>query len=49
MIFSTLATIHNLQFTIALVDQMRAAMAQGDFYEFKEEWIGRFTRGIYSK
>lgn len=49
MIFSTLATIHNLHFTINLVDQMRTTMQTGDFYAFKEEWIGRFTRGIYSK
>lgn len=49
MIFPTLATIHNLHFTINLVDQMRAAMQRGDFLAFKDEWIGRFAGGIYSK
>lgn len=49
LIFPTLATIHNLHFTVNLVDQIRSSMNTGDFYSFKEEWIGRFTRGIYAK
>lgn len=49
LIFPTLATIHNLHFTISLVDQIRNSIVQGTFYEFKQEWMGRFARGIYSK
>ncbi len=49
LIFPTLATIHNLHFTVNLVDQIRSAINNGDFYSFKEEWIGRFTRGIHAK
>lgn len=49
LIFPTLATIHNLHFTVNLVDQIRNSINNGDFYSFKQEWIGRFTRGIYAK
>ena len=49
LIFPTLATIHNLHFTIDLVRRIRESMQTGDFYSFKEEWLGRFTKGIYAK
>jgi len=49
LIFPTLATIHNLHFTIDLVRRIRESMQTGDFYAFKEEWLGRFTKGIYAK
>ncbi len=49
LIFPTLATIHNLHFTVNLVDRIRMSIKKGDFYEFKKEWIGKFTRGIYAK
>jgi len=42
MIASTLATIHNLRFTVRLVDDMRAAIAAGDFDELRREFLGRY-------
>ncbi len=42
MLASTLATIHNERFTIRLVDQMRQTLATGEFYAFREEFLGRF-------
>ncbi|MCF8539393.1 MAG: tRNA guanosine(34) transglycosylase Tgt [Candidatus Nanopelagicales bacterium] len=49
LIFPTLATIHNLRFTIRLVDQIRESIIRGDYFAFKSEWLGKFTRGIYAK
>ncbi|MEI6216687.1 MAG: tRNA guanosine(34) transglycosylase Tgt [Actinomycetes bacterium] len=42
MVASTLATIHNERFIVRLVDQMRAAIEKGDFFEFKKDFLGRF-------
>ena len=42
MLASTLATIHNERFTVRLVDDIRAAMRQGRFYDFRDEFLGRF-------
>jgi len=39
---STLATIHNLHFIVNLVDQMRLSINNGDFLEFKKEFLGRY-------
>lgn len=39
---STLATIHNLHFIVSLVDDIRRSMERGDFYQFKEEFLGRY-------
>ncbi|MEY5018322.1 MAG: hypothetical protein RJB54_240 [Actinomycetota bacterium] len=39
---STLATIHNLHFIVNLVDRMRLAINNGDFPEFKKEFLGRY-------
>lgn len=39
---ATLATIHNERFIVRLVDQMRAALAAGDFDEMKREFLGRY-------
>jgi queuine tRNA-ribosyltransferase len=41
---ATLATIHNLHFIVSLVDQMRASILQGNFYEFKEDFLGRYLK-----
>ena len=49
LIFPTLATIHNLHFTVKLVDQIRESITNKEFFAFKEEWLGRFNNGIYSK
>ena len=39
---STLATIHNLHFTVSLVDQMRESIHRGDFSDFKADFLGRY-------
>ena len=45
MVAGTLATIHNERFIVRLVDQMRDAITNGDFLEFKREFLGRFYVG----
>lgn len=42
MLASTLLTIHNLHFTVKLVDDIRESIKSGDFFEFKKEFIGRY-------
>ena len=42
MIAATLATIHNERFIVRLVDQMRAALIAGNYFEFKAEVMGRY-------
>ncbi len=39
---STLATIHNERFTVRLVDNIRHALAAGQFDAYREEFLGRF-------
>ena len=39
---STLATIHNEHFTVKLVDDIRASIEDGTYWEFKDEVLGRF-------
>jgi queuine tRNA-ribosyltransferase len=39
---STLATIHNLHFIVNLVDRMRQSIDDGDFQEFKKDFLGRY-------
>jgi queuine tRNA-ribosyltransferase len=41
----TLATIHNEHFIVRLVDRMRRAIAEGDFAEFREDFLGRYYAG----
>ncbi|MDR1077536.1 MAG: tRNA guanosine(34) transglycosylase Tgt [Propionibacteriaceae bacterium] len=41
---ATWTTIHNLRFTIRLVDEAREAIAQGQFDQFKAEFLGRYRR-----
>ena len=38
----TLATIHNLHFIVNLVERMRTAIENGDFPEFKKDFLGRY-------
>jgi len=38
----TLATIHNLRFTVRLVDDIRAAITQGEFPAFRDDFLGRY-------
>jgi queuine tRNA-ribosyltransferase len=42
MLASTLATIHNQHFIVGLVDQMRKSIEDGNFFEFKAEFMGRY-------
>lgn len=42
MLSATLCTIHNEHFTVNLVDQIRASIAAGTYWECKEETLGRF-------
>ena len=38
-----LASLHNLRFVLRLMERMRAAIANGRFKEFKEDFMGRFV------
>ncbi|MEJ6012960.1 tRNA guanosine(34) transglycosylase Tgt [Corynebacterium sp. H127] len=38
----TLCTMHNLYFMITLVDRIRETMADGSYWEFKQEFMGRY-------
>ena len=40
---STLTTIHNEWFTVRLVDAIRASINTGEYSDFKEEMLGRFS------
>jgi queuine tRNA-ribosyltransferase len=40
----TLATIHNLHFTIKLVDDIRQSIIDDRFYEFKAEFLGKYYK-----
>ncbi len=42
---ATLATIHNERFIVRLVDRMRVSITNGNFFDFKADFLGRF----YSK
>ncbi len=39
---NTLATIHNERFIVRLVDQIRASIADGTFYEFRDDFLARY-------
>jgi queuine tRNA-ribosyltransferase len=40
---ATLATIHNERFIVRLVDQMRATLQEGTFYDLKTEFLARYA------
>ncbi len=42
---ATLATIHNEQFVVSLVAKIRQSMLDGTYWDFKEEFLGRYYRG----
>ena len=44
MLAGTLATIHNERFIVKLVDDIRASIADGSFFEFKEAWLARYYK-----
>lgn len=42
MVASTLATIHNERFIVRLVDQIRASISAGSFYEFRDDFLDTY-------
>ncbi|GAA1162420.1 queuine tRNA-ribosyltransferase [Nesterenkonia sandarakina] len=45
MLYNTLCTIHNEHYTIKMVDDIRASIEQGRFYEFRDATLGRYQAG----
>ncbi len=45
MLGPTLATIHNLRFTVRLVDRIRDAIADGSYWDLKADVLGRYYVG----
>lgn len=43
MVASTLLTIHNEYFIVNLVAQIRQSILDGNFYDFKEEFLGKYS------
>lgn len=41
----TLCTLHNVEFMVRLVDNMRAAIEAGDYEAYREEFMGRYYHG----
>ncbi len=44
MLAGTLATIHNLFFIVNLVKRIRQSILDGDFMEFKQEFLGNYLK-----
>jgi queuine tRNA-ribosyltransferase len=42
MVAATLATIHNQHFIVGLVENMRLAIENGTFFEFKDQFMLRY-------
>nr|WP_312870888.1 tRNA guanosine(34) transglycosylase Tgt [Gordonia asplenii] len=42
---ATLATLHNLAFVIDMVDGARRAIENGDYFEYRDQFLGRYYRG----
>lgn len=42
MLGATLATIHNEQFIVELVDGIRRSIEDDSFHTYKQEWLGRY-------
>ena len=42
IIAATLATIHNERYIVRLVDQMRQAIVDGNFWDMKADFLGRY-------
>lgn len=43
MLASTLLTIHNEHFIVGLVARMRQSIVDGDFFEFRNDFLGRYN------
>ncbi|HUC88536.1 MAG TPA: tRNA guanosine(34) transglycosylase Tgt [Candidatus Paceibacterota bacterium] len=44
MLAGTLASIHNLHFIVNLVKRIRQSILDDNFFEFKEEFLGRYVK-----
>jgi len=44
MLAGTLATIHNEQFIVKLVDDIRKSIDKNSFYEFKKQWLSDYYK-----
>lgn len=44
LLSNTLATIHNEQFIVRLVDQIRESIDNQTFYEFRDHWLARYYK-----
>jgi queuine tRNA-ribosyltransferase len=44
MLASTLCTIHNERFIVRLVDDIRAAITEGRFFDLRDEFLSRYYR-----
>lgn len=42
LLSNTLATIHNERFIVRLVDDIRGSIADGTFYEFKQQFLAKY-------
>ncbi|MCK5751440.1 MAG: tRNA-guanine(34) transglycosylase, partial [Mycobacterium sp.] len=42
---STLCTIHNEHFVVTLVDRARAAIEDGTYADFRDEFLARYYAG----
>ena len=42
---ATLATLHNLSFTITLVDRARQAIEDGNYFEYRDQFLARYYAG----
>lgn len=49
LLANTLATIHNERFIVRLVDDIRASIKDGTFYEFKQSFLGDYYAGATKK
>jgi queuine tRNA-ribosyltransferase len=43
MLAGTLATIHNERFIVRLVDQIRQSIIDGNFFDMKADFLGRYA------
>lgn len=42
---ATLATLHNVSFVVTLVDRARQAIEDGNYAEYRDEFLGRYYAG----
>ena len=42
LLFNTLMSIHNEQFIVGLVDDIRHSIEDGSFHQFRDEWLAKY-------